>query len=604
MPVQNAEVASMFDQTADLLEIQGGNEFRARAYRRAARTIEGLPHSAASMITANEKLTDLPGIGHDLAGKIEDICRTGRFSLLEELKNEMPGDLGAMAGLPGLGPKRIKLLLDELKVSTLQQLRTLVAKGGLRDVHGFGPAVEKKLIAALNKPADLKRYKLVTAEAEAASLLEHLSGLGRATIAGSFRRRRETVGDLDIVVCSTEPSRVSDRLTAYDNVAEILARGSTRITLLLRSGLQVDVRIVDDESYGAALMYFTGSKAHNIALRSIAATRGWKLNEYGLFSGSHRLAGATEQEVYARLGLPYIPPELREDRGEIEAAREGYLPRLIEMQDIRGDLHVHSEWTDGNASIAEMAKAARALGYEYMSLTDHSRRLAMTKGLDPARLAHQIAAIDKINKGMRGFTILKGIEVDVLKDGSLDLPDSALARLDWVVAGVHSFFDLPRDDQTRRIARAIANPFVCAIAHPTGRLIGERTAYDVDFGALLTAAHEHMCCLEINAQPDRLDLDDLHASAAKRAGVRLVLSSDAHSTASLRFMRFGIDQARRAWLTCEDVLNTRGLADLRTTLQRRRNTRSDLQSYMDPRSPPDKTRSGPERHRIANGERR
>lgn len=572
MPVQNAEIAAMFDQTADLLEIEGGNEFRARAYRRAARTIEGLAQSVATMVAADAKLFDLPGIGKDLAGKIAEICRTGSFPVLDELKKQLPGDLGEMAGLPGLGPKRIKLLHDEFKVSTLADLRKLVEKGGLRSAHGFGPTIEKKLLAALSKPLEAKRFKLPAAEAEAAALVQHISGLGRVTVAGSFRRRRETVGDLDIVVCSKQGSTVADRLAAYENVAEVAARGPTRITLLLRSGLQVDVRIVGQESCGSAMLYFTGSKAHNIALRSIAAGRGWKLNEYGLFSGSRRLAGATEEGIYARLGLPCIPPELREGRGEIEAARDGNLPHLIELSDIRGDLHVHSNWTDGTADIAAMAEAAKAMGYEYMALTDHSRRLAMTNGLDPARLARQSAEIDRINRKAAGLTILKGIEVDVLKDGSLDLPDSALARLDWVVAGVHSYLDLPADQQTERIVRAIANPYVRAIAHPTGRLIGERPPCAIDFDKIFEAAREHRCCLEMNAQPDRLDLDDLHASAAKRAGVQLVISTDAHAEGSLAFMRLGIDQARRAWLTRDDVLNTRELPELRRMLRARAQT--------------------------------
>jgi DNA polymerase (family 10) len=337
---------------------------------------------------------------------------------------------------------------------------------------------------------------------------------------------------------------------------------------VLRSGLQVDIRAVPEQSYGAALLYFTGSKSQNIALRSLANERGWKLNEYGLFAGKRRIAGASETEVYQKLGLAFIEPELREDRGEIAAAKTNELPRLVTLADIRGDLHVHSDWTDGTAPIAAMADAAQARGYEYIALTDHSRRVAMAHGLDPARLSRQIREIDRLNARARGFTILKGIEVDILKDGRLDLPDSSLSQLDVVVAAVHSFFDLPRQAQTDRIVRAVQNRHVTILAHPTGRLIGEREPYDVDMDRVISAARSAGCHLEINAEPDRLDLSDMHAHAAKTMGVKLAVSTDAHSINAFQCMRFGIDQARRAWLTADDVLNTRSLATLRKFLKR------------------------------------
>ena len=337
---------------------------------------------------------------------------------------------------------------------------------------------------------------------------------------------------------------------------------------MLRSGLQVDVRVVPEQSYGAALLYFTGSKAHNIALRGLANDRGWKLNEYGLFSGKRRIAGTTEEEVYEKLGLAYVPPELREDRGEIVLAKADKLPRLVTVSDIRGDLHAHSDWTDGTVSIEGMAAGAQACGYEYMALTDHSRRVAMAHGLDPARVARQIREIDKLNTKFKGFTILKGIEVDILKDGSLDLPDSTLEKLDVVVASVHSFFDLPREAQTERVIRAMGNRHVSILGHPTGRLIGEREPYDIDMDRVLSAAHDLGCCVEINAEPDRLDLNDIHAHAAKSKGVKVAVSTDAHSVNAFQYMRFGIDQARRGWLTANDVINTRSLADLRKLLKR------------------------------------
>ena len=568
MPVQNAEIAAMFDQTADLLEIKGENQFRVRAYHRAARTIDGLPQSVRSMLSAGADLTELPGIGKDLAGKIADIVTTGHFNLLDQLKKQLPGQLGDMAALPGLGPKRVKLLYDKLKVRTLDDLRRAIKTGRLHELRGFGPTMEKKLVGALAKPVIVKRFKLAVAEAEAEALVGFLRDGGRVVVAGSYRRRRDTVGDLDILVTSDQGPAVGDKLVGYDNVAEVLAHGPTRTTVVLRSGLQVDVRAVPEASYGAALLYFTGSKSHNIALRSLANAHDWKLNEYGLFSGKRRIAGATEEEVYKKLELTYIPPELREDRGEIALAKASQLPRLVTVADMRGDLHVHSDWTDGTASIEVMAAAAQSSGYAYMALTDHSRRVAMAHGLDPARLARQLREVDKLNAKFKGFTILKGIEVDILKDGTLDLPDSILARLDVVVASVHSFFDLPREAQTDRVVRAMQNRHVSIIGHPTGRLIGEREPYDIDMERVISAAHDLGCTLEINAEPDRLDLNDIHIHAAKSKGAKVAISTDAHSVNGFQYMRFGIDQARRGWLTADDVINTRSLAELRKLLKR------------------------------------
>jgi DNA polymerase (family 10) len=568
MPVQNAEIAAMFEQTADLLEIKGDNPFRVRAYRRAARTVEGLPQSVRGMLAAQADLSDLPGIGKDLADKIAHIVETGHFDLLDALKKKLPGELGEMAALPGLGPKRIKLLYSKLHVRTLNDLRKAVKAGRLHKRKGFGPAIEKKLAAALQKPVSTKRYKISVAEQEAESLVAYLRDGGKVTVSGSYRRRRETVGDLDILVTSKHAAAACDNLTQYDNVADVLAHGPTRATVVLRSGIQVDLRAVAEECYGAALMYFTGSKAHNIALRGIANDRKWKLNEYGLFSGKRRIAGETEEEVYKKLGLAYIPPEMREDRGEVALAKANKIPKLVSVKDIRGDLHCHSDWTDGTAPIADMAAAARACGYEYMALTDHSRRQTMSHGLDPARVTRQVREIDKLNAKFRSFTILKGIEVDILKDGALDLPDSTLEKLDVVVASVHSFFDLPREAQTDRVIRAMQNRHVHIIGHPTGRLIGEREPFEIDMDHVLSAAADLKCFLEINSQPERLDLNDLHAHAAKSKGVKLSVSTDSHSVNSFQYVRYGIDQARRAWLTADDVINTRSLAALRKLLRR------------------------------------
>ena len=569
MPVQNAEIAALFDQTAELLEIQGENPFRVRAYRRAARTLETLPQSITGLLASGRDLSELPGIGEDLAGKIADIAESGHFDLLDQLKRKLPGELGEMAALPGLGPKRIKLLYDTLKIRTLDDLRRAAKAGKLHSVRGLGPAVETKVLAALEKPVVEKRYKISVAEAEAEALVAHLRNGGRVVVAGSYRRRRDTVGDLDVLVTAKDGAAVGSKLTAYENVAEVLAHGPTRTTVVLRSGIQVDLRVVPEGSYGAALLYFTGSKAHNIALRNIAIEHKWKLNEYGLFSGQRRIAGASEEEVYAKLGLAYIPPEMREDRGEVALAAADKLPKLVTLADIRGDLHVHSDWTDGTVPIAAMAAGAQARGYAYMALTDHSKRVSMAHGLDAARLARQIAEVDRLNAKLRGFTILKGTEVDILKDGRLDLPDSILERLDIVVASVHSFFDLPVEAQTDRIIRAMQNRLVSIIGHPTGRLIGEREPYAVDMDRVITAARDLGCHLEINAEPDRLDLNDIHAHTAKAMGVKLAISTDAHSLDTFACMRFGIDQARRGWLTADDVLNTRPLAALRKLLKRR-----------------------------------
>lgn len=569
MPVQNAEIAAMFDQTADLLDLQGENPFRIRAYRRAARVIEGLPQSVFSMLEAGRDLSELPGIGKDLAGKIAEIEKTGHFELLDSLKKKLPGDIGEMTALPGLGPRRVKLLYDKLKVRTLDDLRRTVKTGRLRGVKGFGPTIVGKIGQALEKPAAQKHFRLSVAEAEAKPLVAHLEAVARSVVvAGSFRRRRDTVGDLDILAVARDGAAVGERLARYENVAEVRARGPTRTTVVLRSGLQVDLRVVPEESYGAALLYFTGSKAHNIALRSIALEHHWKLNEYGLFSGRRRIAGATEEEIYGKLGLDYIPPELREDQGEIALAKGGRLPRLVELTDIRGDLHVHSDWTDGAESIATMAEAAKARGHGYIALTDHSRRIAMAHGLDPARVTQQMKAVDRVNEKLGSFTVLKGIDVDILKDGRLDLPDSTLSKLDLVVASVHSHFDLPRHAQTERIVRALHNPHVSILGHPTGRLIGVREAYDVDMDAIIAAARRTGCILEVNAEPDRLDLNEGHAHAAKDAGVKLAISTDAHSVGALATMRFGVDQARRGWLGAADVVNTRPLGELRKLLRR------------------------------------
>jgi DNA polymerase (family 10) len=399
--------------------------------------------------------------------------------------------------------------------------------------------------------------------------LKAVRGVSKVTIAGSYRRMRETVGDLDILVAARTGAAVMERLRRYDEVREVLASGETRASVVLKSGLQVDVRLVPEESYGAALHYFTGSKAHNIAIRRIGQERGLKINEYGVFRGERRIAGETEESVFEAVGLPFIPPELREDRGEIEAARRGELPQLVVLADLKGDLHLHTRATDGHHSIREMALAAKAAGLGYIAVTEHSRRLTVARGLDPRGLAKQIDEIERLNGELDGITVLKGIEVDILEDGTLDLPDSILKRLDIVVGAVHSAFGLPRREQTERILRAMENPYFNVLAHPTGRLLGEREACDVDMLRIVRAAKRLGCFLEVNAQPDRLDLNDVHCRMARDEGVLVAISSDAHSTHDFAHLRYGIGQARRGWLEPRDVLNTRTLSELKPLLRRR-----------------------------------
>ncbi len=578
MKMHNNDVAELFDRLADLLEIEGANPFRVRAYRNAARLIRSLPRDVADMVAAGEDLTRLPGIGEDLAGKIKTIVETGTLPLLEEEARKVPPELAELLEIEGLGPKRVKVLHEVLGVRSLEDLERAVNAGKVRELPGFGEKTEKAILEGIQRlRAQYGRMLLATAESIAEALREHLaatSGVERVEIAGSYRRRKETVGDLDILAIAAPDSPVMDRFTTFEAVARVQSKGTTRSTVHLRSGLQVDLRVVAPQSYGAALQYFTGSKAHNIAVRRLAVKRGLKINEYGIFRGSRRIGGAEEKEVYASVDLPWIPPELREDRGEIEAAMAGRLPDLITQDHIRGDLHVHSKHTDGRYSIEDMARAARDLGYEYIAVTDHSRRVAMAHGLDEKRLRQELEEIDRLNERLEGIRILKGCEVDILEDGRLDLPDSVLAELDLTVCSVHYRFNLPREKQTARILRAMDNPYFTILGHPTGRLINERDPYDVDLDRIIRHAAERGAILELNAQPSRLDLTDTACQQAKELGVKIAISTDAHTVHDLRFMRYGIDQARRGWLEAGDVVNTLPLNDLLDLMAKTRHARA------------------------------
>jgi DNA polymerase (family 10) len=570
MPVVNATIAAIFDEIADLLDIQGANPFRIRAYRNAARTIGELGTDLKTLAERGTALTDIPGIGEDLSNKIREIVETGKCQFLERLRKEVPPAVTELLRIPGLGPKRVKTLWHDLDIQTLEQLLRAAKDGRIRQLHGFGAKTEERILeAAQAHLTQAKRFKLAVAAQYAQGLTAWLAkakGVKRVEVAGSFRRMRETVGDLDILVAADSDSPAMERFTHYEEVREVLASGPTRSTIVLKSGLQVDLRVIPEESYGAALQYFTGSKAHNIALRRIAQDKGYKLNEYGVFKGEKRIAGGTEESVYKSLGLAWIPPELREDRGEIEAARNGKLPKLVELSDLRGDLHAHSSASDGHNTIEEMALAAKALGLEYLAITEHSKRLTVAHGLDATRLTKQIDQIRRLNDVLEGVTVLTGIEVDILDDGSLDLPDSVLSRLDVVIAAVHSKFDLPRARQTQRILKALDNPHVRILAHPTGRLIDEREPYDVDMQRVIRKARERAVALEVNAHPQRLDLLDTYCQMAKDEGVLVAIDSDAHSTLQLDGLRFGVGQARRGWLEKGDVLNTRSLKELRRML--------------------------------------
>lgn len=572
MPVHNTEIADIFDRLADLLDIEGENRYRIRAYRNAARVIRDHSQRMTHLLEEGKDLSELPGIGQDLAEKIKTIVETGTLPLLEEIEEHHPESLSELMKLPDLGPKRIQTLHKELGIKTLEDLEKAANEGKIRELEGFGKKTEEKIKKAIQGRRDEEhRVRLVDAQEIAESLLDYLKeakGVKNIEIAGSYRRRKETVGDLDILITCKKGSPVMDRFVDYDEVAEVVSRGGTRSTVRLRSGMQVDLRVVPQVCYGAALHYFTGSKAHNIAVRKLGVERGLKINEYGIFKDEDRIAGKAEKEVFEQVGLPYIEPELREDRGEIEAARQGRLPRLVALDDLRGDLHMHTRATDGNHSMEEMVRNAREHGYEYIAVTDHSRRVTMARGLDARRLSEQIKEVDRLNEKLDGITVLKGIEVDILEDGSLDLPDDVLKELDVTVCSVHYNRNLSRQKQTERIIRAMDNPCFKILGHPTGRLINEREPYDVDIERVLEAAKERGCFIELDAQPSRLDLPDTYCKLAKEMGVKIAISTDAHAVSGLDNIRFGIYQARRGWLEPEDVLNTRHLKDLRKLLKR------------------------------------
>jgi DNA polymerase (family 10) len=574
MPVQNSDIADIFNKVADLLDIEGANPFRVRAYRNAARAVSNLPQNVSDMIESEKDLTELPGIGKDLAGKIQEIVGTGSLAQLEDLKGKTSPELIKLMKVAGLGPKRVKALNRNLGVTNLKELKKAAQQGKVREIEGFGEKTEQAILEELEEVEGKQEERINLREAEQrahplVAYLEKTKGVKEITVAGSYRRRKETVGDLDILVTCKKGSDVMDRFVNYEDVKKVVSKGTTRSTIVLRSGLQVDLRVVPQMSYGAALHYFTGSKAHNIAVRTLGVKNKLKINEYGVFKGEKRIAGKTEKEVYDEVDLPYIDPELRENWGEVEAAKKGRLPGLVVLGDVRGDLHVHTKETDGRDSLEDMAQAAKEHGYDYLAVTEHSKRVTMAGGMDAKRLGKQIKEIDRLNGRLKDIVLLKGIELDILKDGSLDLPDDILKELDLTVCAVHYDRNLSKKQMTERIIRAMDNPYFNIFAHPTGRLINKRRPYEVDLEKIMEAAKERGCFLEINAQPDRLDLSDRHCKMAKDMGVKLAVSTDAHSVSDLDLIRFGLDQARRGWLEPDDIINTRSLKDLKKMLKRK-----------------------------------
>ena len=571
MPVHNTDIAGIFEAIADFLEIEGANPFRVRAYRNAARTVSGLGSELKDMVAAGEDLTKLPGIGKELAAKICEILESGTAKALIKLQQRIPATVIEMLKLPNLGPKRVRVLYRDLNIKNLEQLSLAARKGRIRALEGFGEKTETAIAEAIEARAQKeKRYKIAAVKPIVDSLigfLKKVSGVIDVVAAGSYRRSRETVGDLDILITARKSSTVMKRFLEYDAIDRVLSSGTTRSSVVLRSGLQVDVRLVAQSSFGAALQYFTGSKDHNIAIRRLGQQRGLKVNEYGVFRFEKQVAGRTEASVYRSVDLPYIPPELRENRGEIQAAGDNRLPELLERKDLKGDLHLHTLATDGRNSLLEMALAAKKHGLKYIAVTEHSDRLKVAGGLDPPRLMQQIDEIERLNDQLKGIRILKGLEVEILEDGTLDLPDAVLARLDLVVGTVHSYFNLSLEKQTERILRAMDHRYFSMLAHPTGRLIDEREPYQVDMSRVIHKAGDRGCFLELNSNPRRLDLYDIYCQAARAEGVLVSINSDAHGINDFNYLAFGVGQARRGWLEKDDVLNTRPLAQLRKLLK-------------------------------------
>jgi DNA polymerase (family X) len=572
---RNRDIVSILNEVADLLGIQGANSFRVRSYRNAARTVGDLDQEVSDLVENGDDLSELPDIGGSIADKLKEIVETGRLAQLDELKEEMDEDVTELLQIENLGPAQAGTLYRELGISNARGVLEAAENGRIAELEGFGEKTQKQLAEDARRYVESgTRDRILLGETDALvePLLEYLNdrkSIDRAVAAGSYRRRKETIGDLDIVAVCGDPDRAMEDFVAYDRVEKVVSQGSKKSTVILASGLQVDLRAVAEESFGSALYYFTGSKEHNIATRRIAQDRGLKINEYGVHEGDKQIAGKTEEEVFGTIDLAYIPPELRENRGEIEAAQKDELPNLLNLDDIRGDIHMHTTATDGKASIEEMAEAAKALGYDYLAITDHSQRVRMAGGLDAGGVEEQLEKIAAAGEKVDGIRILSGIEVDILEDGSLDLPDDVLEKLDVVIGSIHYNRNLSEKKMTERLVGAIEYPLLGIVGHPTGRMIGKREPYAFDFEEVFKAAARHGVVMEINANPERLDLGDTATRAAKQHGVAVSVSTDAHSPGGLQNMRYGVDTARRGWIEAKDVVNTRSVKDLLKALRKK-----------------------------------
>lgn len=559
--MENKEIAGIFWEIADILELKNENPFRIRAYRRAAQSIESLSENLASLAQEN-KLTEIPGIGADLSEKIKEIISTGQLKFLGEIKKEVPQGLLEILKIPGLGPKHTMLIHQKLGVDNLEDLKKAARQGKIREIFGLGEKTEQNILQGIDEVKKFgERFNLDVAYLTAQIIIEELTQkapIKKIIPAGSLRRMKETIGDLDILAVSQKPKQAIDAFCNLKGVKKVLAEGPTKASVLLNTGMQVDLRVVPEESFGAAAHYFTGNKAHNIKIRQLGQKKGLKINEYGVFNlkTKKRIAGAREEEIFETLKMDFIPPEMREDTGEFELALEHKIPQLIELKDIKGDLHLHTQTSDGTATIEELAAKAREKKYFYLAITDHSQSAAYAGGLSPQKLLAQIAQIKRINQKLKNFYILSGSEVDIKPDGRLDYPDEILEQLDIVVASIHSSFKMPEKPMTERIIKALKNPYVTIFSHPSGRLLGMRPGYAVDLGAVVEAAAKTRTILEINGHPKRLDLTDIYSKLAKEKGVYLAINTDAHLIEQLDYLFYGVAVARRGWCEAKNVVNT------------------------------------------------
>lgn len=581
--MDNQRIAQVFQEIGDILEIQDANRFRVMAYHKAAQNIGEMAEELKDLYTGEAKgLEKLPGIGKDLALKIEELLKTSKCEYHQNMLKTFDKGLLDILRVRGIGPKKVKLFYGELEINTIEKLRKAAKDGHLRDLPKMGEKSEADILVALDEfEKHSERMMLSEAMHQADLMVKYMKEckeVKKVQYAGSLRRMKETIGDLDILVVSTKPQQVMEYFVNYEHTSNVIAQGATKSSIILDLGVQVDLRVIPQESFGAALHYFTGSKDHNVMLRDYAKKHGMKVNEYGVFKGEKQIAGATEEEVYKVLGLPYIIPELRENRGEMEAARAKKLPKVVEFEDLKGDLHVHSNWSDGADEIEDIARAYRDAGFEYMALTDHSPAVAVAHGLSTDRFELQWAEIDEINgdlaaehtKGKPAFTILKGVECDIMSDGSMDLPDNVLKQFDIVVASVHSGFKMPEKEMTARVLKAFKNPYITQFGHPSGRLINQREPYAIDMSKIIDACIDLDIALEIDGQPSRLDLFDYYAKMAKEKGAKFTLDSDAHSIGQRDFLNYAVAVAKRGWLEKDDILNTRSLKNLLKFWEKRR----------------------------------